>query len=314
MTFNPNAQLDPSQVEDRRGESTGMGGGYGGFGGGGGRGVPIVVGGGGAGLLLTLIIIAFNVFGGALSGPSSAVVPSDGSAAGYNGIQVSGSSVSQSCRTGADANSRTDCLVVGVVNSVQAYWNSELTRRRITYAPADTVLYSGATQAGCGLAQTAEGPFYCPVDKKVYLDVSFFDELRTRFGAQGGQFADAYVIAHEYGHHVQDLLGLLGSARSSSVGQQGGSVRTELQADCLAGVWSNHAVQTGYIQQLTQSDIARAVDAAAAVGDDRIQQETQGRVTPDSFTHGSSEQRQRWFTTGYQSGDLNSCDTSTGNV
>jgi hypothetical protein len=152
------------------------------------------------------------------------------------------------------------------------------------------------------------------VDKKVYLDLSFFDELHTRFGAQGGNFADAYVIAHEYGHHVQDLLGLLGSGRSSSVGQEGGSVRTELQADCLAGVWSNHAVQTGYMQQPSSSEIAQAADAAAAVGDDRIQRQTQGRVSPDSFTHGTSEQRQRWFTTGYQSGDLGRCDTSRGNV
>jgi uncharacterized protein len=318
MSFNPNAQLDPTQVEDRRGQSTGTGGGFGrlggGYGGGGGFGIPVVVGGGGAGLLLTLIVIALNLFGGALTGPSSDSVPADGSAAGYSGAQVSGSSVSQSCRTGADANSRTDCLVVGVVNSVQSYWGNELTRRGATYSPADTVLYSGATQAGCGLAQSAEGPFYCPVDKKVYLDVSFFDELHSRFGAQGGRFADAYVIAHEYGHHVQDLLGLLGTARSNSVGQEGGSVRTELQADCLAGVWSDHAVQTGYLQQLTASDIAQAVDAAAAVGDDRIQQETQGRVSPDSFTHGSSQQRQRWFTTGYQSGDLATCDTSRGNV
>jgi predicted metalloprotease len=316
MTFNPNAQLDPTQVEDRRGQS--MGAGYGGLGGGygsgGGFGMPIVVGGGGAGLLLTIIVIALNVLGGALSSPASTSVPSDGSGAGYSGAPVAGSSVAQSCRTGADANSRTDCLVVGVVNSVQSYWGNELTKRGVTYSPADTVLYSGATQAGCGLAQSADGPFYCPVDKKVYLDVSFFDELHTRFGAQGGRFADAYVIAHEYGHHVQDLLGLLGNARSNTVGQEGGSVRTELQADCFAGVWSNHAVQTGYIQQLSQTDIAQALDAAAAVGDDRIQQETQGRVMPDSFTHGTSQQREHWFTVGYQAGDVTTCDTSKGSV
>ena len=196
MTFNPNAQLDPGQVEDRRGEPSGMGGGFGGGGfGGGGFGMPIAVGGGGAGLLIMLVIVALNIFGGALSGPSSGSVPADGSAAGYNGVQVAGSTVAQNCRTGADANSRTDCLVVGVVNSVQSYWSNELPRRGITYSAADTVLYSGATQAGCGLAQSAEGPFYCPVDKKVYLDLSFFDELHSRFGAQGGPFADAYVVA-----------------------------------------------------------------------------------------------------------------------
>jgi predicted metalloprotease len=276
--------------------------------------MPIVVGGGGAGLLIMLLVVALNVLGGGVTGPSTATVPQDGSAAGYNGVQVDGATVAQNCHTGADANARTDCLVVGVVNSVQAYWNSELTRRGVAYRPADTVFYSGATQAGCGLAQSADGPFYCPVDKKVYLDLSFFEELHSRFGAQGGPFADAYVVAHEYGHHVQDLLGLLGNARSNSVGQEGGSVRTELQADCLAGVWADHAVQTGYIVQLTDADIASGLDAAAAVGDDRIQQQTQGRVTPDSFTHGSSQQRQRWFRTGYQSGDLGACDTSSGNV
>jgi predicted metalloprotease len=307
MRFNENVRLDPSQVEDQRGS------GGGGLGGGGGLNIPIAVGGGGGGLLLVLAIVAFNLLFG---GGGGASVPADSSGSGYQGVEVNGSQVAQTCRTGADANARTDCRIVGVVNSVQDYWNGELSRSGMRYSAADTVFYSGATQAGCGLAQSAEGPFYCPVDKKVYLDLSFFDELKTRFGARGGPFAQAYVVAHEYGHHVQDVLGLLqqSSGRAPTRGQEGGSVRTELQADCLAGVWANHAVQTGYVVELTDQDIADGLDAAAAVGDDRIQRQTQGRVTPETWTHGSSDQRQHWFTVGYQSGTLNNCDTSRGAV
>jgi predicted metalloprotease len=297
MTFNPNASLDPSQVEDRRRE--------GGFSPGGG----LVIGGGGIGLVVLLLSLLLGVnpgdLGSELEPPRSPPATSTGAPA---------STLAEECRTGADANTREDCRIVGYVNSIQEYWSDEFARHQAQYQPARTRLFSQATQTECGHATSDVGPFYCPLDQRVYLDLTFFDELRVRFGARGGPFAQAYVVSHEYGHHVQNLQGILERSRSGVTGPQSPAVRVELQADCYAGLWAHHATETGYITALSDADIAAALDAAAAVGDDRIQRRAQGRVSPESWTHGSAEQRQRWFITGYRTGDVAACDTFQGRV
>ncbi len=206
---------------------------------------------------------------------------------------------------------QTGQFVASVLGSSEDVWNQLFQQSGRTYEEPRLVLFRGATQSACGLGQAAMGPFYCPPDKRVYLDTSFFEELAQRFRAPG-DFAAAYVIAHEVGHHVQNLLGILpevnaerqrvGGARANEL-----SVRTELQADCLAGVWAHHAERK--FQVLEEGDIEEALNAATAIGDDRIQKQTQGQVVPDSFTHGSSAQRVRWFRTGLQSGSSSECDT-----
>jgi uncharacterized protein len=289
MSFNKRSRLDPSQVDDRRGQGMGR---------------TIAVGGGGLGVLVLIVSLLLGLNPGDLgniTGQTSQVPVTSG-----GDIK----NMQQECQTGADANAREDCRIVGYVNSIQAFWTDEFSRRSAQYTPARTVLFTGATQSDCGNATTEVGPFYCPVDQHVYLDLDFFNELQTRFGAQGGRFAEAYVLAHEYGHHVQDLTGALSnSGGSNTTGPLSESVFTELQADCLAGIWSRHATDTGYLTQVTGQDISQALDAAAAVGDDRIQRETQGYVSPETWTHGSSGQRQAALKDGLQSGDMQTCQT-----
>jgi predicted metalloprotease len=281
--FNPNARLDPSQVEDARGS---------GFGG---RG--LVIGGGGIGTVLILVV--YLLMGGNLGDLGASQQPA---------TQQPATPGLTQCNTGADANQQEDCRIVGYVNSIQKFWTDEFAQSGKQYQPAKTVIYTDQVSTGCGVASSQVGPFYCPADKQVYIDLGFFQELQTNFGARGGSLAEGYVVAHEYGHHVQDLEGQL-SARSAQAGASGVSVRIELQADCFAGVWANHAAQTGFLEPLTSNDIAEALDAAASVGDDRIQRKTQGQVNPETWTHGSSAQRQKWFSNGYQGGSPASCDT-----
>ena len=300
MRYNPRARLDRSQVENRRG-------GGGGFPvGGGGSGLK--VGGGIGGLVVLIIIILVNSQLGGSGGTGQAQDPGSGG----NGA---GTSLDQ-CRSGQDANTDPDCALVADVNSIQSFWTDELPRQGgVDYTEARTTIFAGGIRTGCGGATSEVGPFYCPVDKHVYLDTTFFEDmLEGRLGARGGQFSQAYVLAHEYGHHVQDLLGTMSKVRTQQ-GRTSDAVRLELQADCYAGIWTRHATtadDTGgepFIVGLTQDDINRALDAAAAVGDDRIQRKSSGRVDPDSWTHGSAESRMRWFTTGMQKGTLKACDT-----
>jgi predicted metalloprotease len=297
MTFNEGADLDTSQVT----------------GGGGVRGGAVI--GGGAGTIILLILGL--IFGGDLTGGGSAS-PFDPSQ-----IQPGGDTSTTDfshCKTGADANRDDTCRIIGTVNSVQAYWTDALPADvQRQYQQAKTVIYSGSTQSACGVASNATGPFYCPSDQRVYIDASFFDELTSRFGADGGALAQEYVVAHEYGHHVENLLGILAKGQDGKTGPLSGGVRIELMADCMAGVWANHAATTKdadgntLLKPLTDEDIKSALSAAAAVGDDHIQESSTGRVNQESWTHGSSESRQRWFLAGYKGGTVNQCNTFSTN-
>jgi hypothetical protein len=295
MRFRRRARLDPGQVTDVRGRRT--------------RGGGLALGGGGLGLGAIVVYLLISLLSG--GGGLGQLEPLEGQQVGQGDAP---SQVSEECQTGADANERQDCRIVGVVNSVQEFWNGVFERSDEQYPYADTVFFTDQVQTGCGFASSQVGPFYCPADQQVYIDLGFFDELQSRFGAGGGPFAQAYVIAHEYGHHVQNQLGVLESIGNDRQGPESRAVRSELQADCYAGVWAANAVETGLIAELTQADINDGLDAATAIGDDRIQEETQGQVNPETWTHGSSEQRRRWFSRGYEEGRPAACDTFSGSI
>jgi predicted metalloprotease len=277
------------QIEDRRGQGGGLGGlRMGGLGGGGG--MPIPVGGGIGGIVVVVIIlIVMQFLGGDLGGGGG----------------------------GAGSTSQPDDEMGQFVNSVtvdiQTFWEDQFRASGSDYPETVTVLFSNGTQTGCGAASSATGPFYCPADRKVYLDPGFFDELSSRFGAPG-DFAQAYVIAHEFGHHVQNVTGTMDRVQQQQTSGNANdlSIRLELQADCMAGMWANwvmaHPDQAN-VESITDEDVREGLTAAAAVGDDRIQEQATGTIDRESWTHGSAEQRMKWFNVGFKQGSLPACDT-----
>jgi predicted metalloprotease len=292
MRFGSDDDADSSQIEDRRGS--------GGFGG------PMLIGGGGLGIVGVIAYVVIRLLGGDVDVDNGQPQP----APGYSSPSApANQQLGGSCQ-GVTSESDPAKFISCVVSNVQRFWARELPRHGTEYAPAHLVLFTQATPSGCGTASAATGPFYCPRDGKVYLDLGFFRELSQRFGARGGDFAQAYVVAHEYGHHIQDLLGIERRVRMAEEQNRSErnalSVRLELQADCYAGVWGHSAYEKGTVER---GKVAEALDAAAAVGDDRIQKEVEGRVNPETFTHGSAAERQRWFETGMRTGSLDACDT-----
>ena len=298
MRFNPKARLDTSRVRDG--------------GGGGASGGPMRIplpggtkagGGIGAVLIVILFLILQQCAGGGLPSPGG------GTSSGTDTSRMQDTERYDNCKTGDDANSDVDCARVAVENSLVDYWADTLPGQSDTqFSPASMTTFSGAVNTGCGQASSQVGPFYCPPDQGIYLDTTFFaDVLEGQLGGQGGDFVEPYVLAHEYGHHVQNLMGTMGRVRTQQ-GADSDAVRLELQADCYAGMWTAHAEDSELIT-LDDGDIAEALDSAKAVGDDRIQQKSGQGVDPEGWTHGSAKQRMAWFSRGYEEGTLEACDT-----
>jgi len=286
MSFNEGIRIDPGRAS-----------------GGGGGGLAI---GGGLGGVVVLIVALFL-----------GVDPSSLTGGGQAGSAAPGEQQFAHCTTAEAANTDVDCRIAATAESLDVVWANRLPDATgVEYVPPGLQIFQGQTSTACGGATSATGPFYCPPDATVYIDSSFFDVLTQQFGSSGGPLAQEYVGAHECGHHTQTHLGVLGASQQDPDGAGSGAVRVELQADCYAGLWAHDAAssvdpETGitFLEPLTDNDIADALSAASAVGDDRIQAKTQGRVDPEAWTHGSSAQRQLWFTTGYQTGQVAACDT-----
>ena len=300
MELNENADIDTSQVEDQRGS----GGGGGGFGG-----LPIPIGGGGVvGLIITVIVLAVGGYFGvnAMGGDS--------------GGQADNAGIQQQCADKSQATEQLACRNVLYINSIQAYWRDATPQYfNRQYSQAKTVLFANRVSTGCGAADSGVGPFYCPSDNRVYIDLTFYDVLAQQLGAPG-EFAQPYVLAHEYGHHIQDIVGTEAKMRqaqqgASSTQKNALSVKLELQADCYAGVWARHATETKtsngqpIFKSLTAEDVQQGIDTAGKIGDDVLQKRSGNPVNPNEFTHGTAAQRQQWFSTGYNSGAPDNCDT-----
>jgi predicted metalloprotease len=301
MELNENAGIDTSQVQDQRGG----GGGGGGFGG-----LPIPGGGGGLiGIVITVILVLVGGYFGVnnLSGSS-------GSSSGGDNTTLN-----KEC-TATDRLKQLDCRNVLYVNSIQAFWaTAEPKFFNKTYEKAPTVFFSNQVSTGCGAADSGTGPFYCPSDNKVYIDLTFYKQLADQLGAPG-EFAQPYVLAHEYGHHIQDLVGIEGKMTQQQQGASGAtknllSVKLELQADCFAGVWAKGATGTTdakgvkIFKSITADDIKQGLQTAGQIGDDTLQKQAGQTVNPQEFTHGTSADRQKWFSRGYDSGTTDNCDT-----
>lgn len=303
MRFNPKARLDTRRMGDAGRSGGGRGGG--------GTRIPmpsgVRAGGGIGGIIVIILVLVANHYLGGGSGSGTALDPSRMADTGrYAG-----------CQTGADANDSADCARVAVENSLVAFWSVELPKQSDTaFTPEQKIeTFGGVIDTGCGQASSAVGPFYCPGDRVIYLDTTFFEAvLQGQLAGPSGDFVEPYVLAHEFGHHIQNLLGTMGRVKTQQ-GPTSDSVRLELQADCYAGMWAKGATTTqdadGQVlfESITDADIQKAIEAATAVGDDRIQQQSGGRVNPEQWTHGSARSRVAWFQTGFRKGSLRACDT-----